>query len=148
MIWTEQSPWLIGGWIVTIIVAFLAGNNTHRLALTREAIARRREFREFVLVFCERLKTQSRGVRSGDYKDTITEIHRRAVILAAEDIAFWKRGKFLAAIERLESYRQEDIRPNPGPADTQEDRDKRCELMDAVRDRICQDIHALIRLAK
>ncbi len=148
MNWTEQSPWTIGGWVISLLVAFFAGTYAHRLALSRDSIGRRRVFREFVLEFLDRMETQGRGLRDRDYGATIPEIHRRAVILAAEDIAFWKRGRFLKTLKRVEGYRAEDIRPNPGPSDTQEDREKRCEQMDAVRDRICGDLRRLIRLAQ
>ena len=94
------------------------------------------------------MQTQGRGLRDRDYKATIPEIHSRAIILAAEDIAFWKRGRFLKTLSTVEAYRAEDIRPNPGSCDTQEDRDKRCEQMDAVRDRICRDLRKLIRLSE
>lgn len=148
MNWTEQSPWTVAAWVIAMITAYLAGTNTHRLALSRDSTGRRRAYREFVLVFLDRMETQPRGLRNRDYKATIPEIHSRSIIIAQEDIAFWKRKKFLRALKVLEGYSSEDIRPTPSAGETQNESDKRCKRADSVRDRICIDLRNIIRLAK
>ncbi len=110
MTWTEDSPWIIAGWVVSIGVAFLGGLNAHRLTARREAVNRRREFRSRLRDLGAKAREQH-AMYLWKFYDEHRDGIRSACLSVEDDVPWIRKRRFRKLVASFLEMDDSDLRP-------------------------------------